>query len=73
MELSRRTLASGSQHLKRQKDIGQTSTESLFLLSPEKGKLAVCWVVGLGSGELGSEPGSGLLVRAAEAALACRS
>lgn len=40
------------------------------MLSPEKGKLAVCWVVGLGSRELGSEPGSGLLARAAEAALA---
>lgn len=73
MELSRRALASRSQHLKTQKDVGQTSPESSFLMSPEKGKLAVCWVAELGSGELGSEPDSGLLVRAAEAALACGS
>lgn len=55
-------LASGPSTSKKQKDSGQA--ESLFLLSPEKGKLAACWVVGLGSRELGSEPGSGLLVKA---------
>lgn len=63
MELSSKALASRSQYLRKTKDIEQTSTEFLFLLSPEKRKLAACWVVGLGSRELGSEPGSGILVR----------
>lgn len=40
------------------------------MLSTEKGELAVCRGVGLCSREPGSEPGSGLLVRAAKAALA---